>query len=164
HALWRRGVIPHQLVLVGGRGWQDAAIYDTIAQLNCGDALRLAGYVPTADLPALYSAADAFAFPSLSEGFGLPVIEAMACGTPLLAALTLLYSLLYIALLRPWQTPDEPTVFEYAALVSRLGRVPTSVDRDLALERRIVDSLARWHFFEYLIGHPPPALPNDLEE
>jgi len=84
HALWRRGVIPHQLVLVGGRGWQDAEIYDTIAQLDCGDALRLAGYVPTADLPALYSAADAFAFPSLSEGFGLPVIEAMACGTPVL--------------------------------------------------------------------------------
>jgi glycosyltransferase involved in cell wall biosynthesis len=84
HALWRRGVIPHQLVLVGGRGWQDAAIYDTIARLDCGDALRLAGYVPTADLPALYSAAEAFAFPSLSEGFGLPVIEAMACGTPVL--------------------------------------------------------------------------------
>jgi len=84
HTLWRRGIIPHQLVLVGGRGWQDAEIYATIAQLNCGNALRLAGYVPTADLPALYSAADAFAFPSLSEGFGLPVIEAMACGTPVL--------------------------------------------------------------------------------
>lgn len=84
HTLWRRGIIPHQLVLVGGRGWQDAEIYATIAQLNCGAALRLAGYVPTADLPALYSAADAFAFPSLSEGFGLPVIEAMACGTPVL--------------------------------------------------------------------------------
>jgi glycosyltransferase involved in cell wall biosynthesis len=84
YALWQRGAIPHQLVLVGGRGWQDAAIYTTIAELDCGDALRLVGYVPTADLPALYSAADAFAFPSLSEGFGLPVIEAMACGTPTL--------------------------------------------------------------------------------
>jgi glycosyltransferase involved in cell wall biosynthesis len=84
HALWRRGAIPHQLVLVGGRGWQDAEIYRTIAELNCGDALRLAGYVPTEDLPALYSAADAFAFPSLAEGFGLPVIEAMACGAPVL--------------------------------------------------------------------------------
>jgi glycosyltransferase involved in cell wall biosynthesis len=84
HALWRRGAIPHQLVLVGARGWQDSAIYATIAQLDCGDALRLAGYVPTADLPALYTAADAFVFPSVSEGFGLPVIEAMACGTPAL--------------------------------------------------------------------------------
>ncbi|HJZ49219.1 MAG TPA: glycosyltransferase family 1 protein, partial [Roseiflexaceae bacterium] len=84
HSLWSRGAIAHQLMLVGGRGWQDAAIYATIARIDCGDALRLAGYVPTEDLPALYSAADAFAFPSLSEGFGLPVIEAMACGTPAL--------------------------------------------------------------------------------
>lgn len=84
HRLYAHGAIPHQLVLVGGRGWQDAEIYRTIATLDCGDALRLVGYAPTEDLPALYSAADAFAFPSLSEGFGLPVIEAMACGTPAL--------------------------------------------------------------------------------
>ena len=75
----------------------------------------------------------------------------------LLAALTLLHSLLYLALLPPWQTPDEPTVFEYAALIGQLGRVPTSTDRDLALERRIADSLTRQHFFEYLLGHPPSA-------
>jgi len=82
----------------------------------------------------------------------------------LLAALTLLHSLLYLALLPPWQTPDEPTVFEYAALVGQLGRVPTNADRDLALERRITDSLMRQRFFEYLIGHPPPTPPNNLEE
>ncbi|MBK9712666.1 MAG: glycosyltransferase family 4 protein [Kouleothrix sp.] len=84
HRLWRRGAIPHRLVLVGGRGWQDRQIYRTIERLRCPDALRLVGYVPTDDLPALYGAADAFAFPSLAEGFGLPVIEAMACGTPTL--------------------------------------------------------------------------------
>jgi len=84
YRLRRSGAIPHRLVLVGGRGWQDAEIYRTIGALDCGDALRLVGYVPTVDLPALYSAAEAFAFPSLSEGFGLPVIEAMACGTPAL--------------------------------------------------------------------------------
>ena len=82
----------------------------------------------------------------------------------LLAALTLLHGLLYIALLPPWQTPDEPTVFEYAALVGQLGRVPANADRDLALERRITDSLMRQHFFEYLTGHPPPVPPNDLEQ
>jgi glycosyltransferase involved in cell wall biosynthesis len=86
HRLWRRGVIPHQLVLVGGRGWRDRAIYRTIDALDCGDALRLIGYVPGEDLPALYGAADGFAFPSLSEGFGLPVIEALACGTPTLSS------------------------------------------------------------------------------
>jgi glycosyltransferase involved in cell wall biosynthesis len=84
HRLWRRGAIPHQLVLVGGRGWRDGAIYRAIRSIDCGDALRLVGYVPSADLPGLFSAADAFAFPSLAEGFGLPVIEAMACGTPAL--------------------------------------------------------------------------------
>jgi hypothetical protein len=82
----------------------------------------------------------------------------------LLAALTLLHGLLYMALLPPWQTPDEPAVVEYAALVGQLGRVPTNADRDLALERRIADSLMRGHFFEYLIGHPLPAPPSDLED
>ncbi|MEO7910552.1 MAG: hypothetical protein ABIV47_12960 [Roseiflexaceae bacterium] len=82
----------------------------------------------------------------------------------LLATLTLLHGLLYIALLPPWQTPDEPTVFEYAALVAQLGRLPMNADRDLALEQRIADSLTRQHFFEYLTGHAPPAPPNDLEQ
>jgi hypothetical protein len=81
----------------------------------------------------------------------------------MLAALTLMHSLLYLALLPPWQTPDEPTVFEYAALVAQLGRVPTNTDRDLALERRITDSLMRQHFFEYLTGNAPAVPPNDLE-
>ena len=91
--------------------------------------------------------------------------RALAWRLPLLlAGLTLLHGLLYIVLLPPWQTPDEPTVFEYAALVGQLGRVPTNADRDLALERRIADSLMRRHFFEYLIGHPPPTPPNDLED
>jgi len=97
---------------------------------------------------------------------GHPAVAARALAwriPALLAALTLLHGLLYLALLPPWQTPDEPTVFEYAALVAQLGRVPTNADRDLALERRISDSLTRQHFFEYLTGHPPPAPPNDLE-
>jgi glycosyltransferase involved in cell wall biosynthesis len=89
HRLRRSGAIPHQLVLVGGRGWQDGELRRAIRSVDCGDALRVLGYVPTSDLPALYSAADAFAFPSLAEGFGLPVIEAMACGTPALISTAL---------------------------------------------------------------------------
>ncbi len=92
-------------------------------------------------------------------------VRGLAWRLPLLVgALTLLHGLLYLALLPPWQTPDEPTVFEYAALVGQLGRVPTNTDRDLALERQLADSLVQQHFFEYLIGHPPPAPPKDLEE
>jgi glycosyltransferase involved in cell wall biosynthesis len=84
HALRRAGKIPHRLVMVGARGWQDGPIFETVRALGCEDAITFTGYVPQADLPAIYSAADAFVFPSLSEGFGLPVVEAMACGTPVL--------------------------------------------------------------------------------
>ena len=49
-------------------------------------SIRFIGYVPDADMPALYSAADLFAFPTLYEGFGIPVIEAQSCGTPILTS------------------------------------------------------------------------------
>jgi len=88
----------------------------------------------------------------------------LAWRTPLLlATLALLHGLLYVALLPPWQTPDEPALFEYAALSGALGRVPRSADRDLALERQIADSLTRQRFFDYVLGHPAPAPPPDLE-
>src|SRR5262245_25366851 len=82
----------------------------------------------------------------------------------LLAAVALLHGLLYAWLLPPWQTPDEPTQFEYAALVAELARVPASTDSDMALEQRIADSLVRQHFFEYLVGHAPQTIPRTLED
>jgi hypothetical protein len=81
----------------------------------------------------------------------------------LLSSLALLHGLLYAVLLPPWQTPDEPSLFEYAALTTALGRVPTAADRDLALERKIVASLTQQRFFKYVLGHPAPAPPPDLE-
>jgi glycosyltransferase involved in cell wall biosynthesis len=84
HSLRQRGEIEHALVLTGARGWKDQAIFDTVRELGCADDVLFTGYVPSADLPALYSAAALFAFPSLYEGFGLPVVEAMACGAPVL--------------------------------------------------------------------------------
>ncbi|HMQ34447.1 MAG TPA: glycosyltransferase family 1 protein [Chloroflexaceae bacterium] len=84
HSLRRRGEVPHQLVIVGAPGWQYRPIYEEARALGCADEIVFTGYLPRGDLPALYSAADAFAFPSLAEGFGLPVVEAMACGTPVL--------------------------------------------------------------------------------
>jgi glycosyltransferase involved in cell wall biosynthesis len=74
------------LVLVGSRGWQDAAILTGIERLGLFSAVRLLGRAPIEDLVALYNLADALAFPSLYEGFGLPVIEAMACGTPVVTS------------------------------------------------------------------------------
>jgi glycosyltransferase involved in cell wall biosynthesis len=78
----KTGDLPHQLVCAGPYGWLSRDIEELIDRLEVESALRFIGYVPFADLPALYSLAEMFVFPSLYEGFGLPVIEAMACGTP----------------------------------------------------------------------------------
>lgn len=73
------------LVLVGGRGWQDDDIRTAIREAReAGDRVILPGYVDTEDLPRLYSGAEAFVFPSHYEGFGLPILEAMSCGTPVI--------------------------------------------------------------------------------
>src|SRR5436190_321443 len=77
------GDLPHQLVCAGPYGWLSRDIEELIERLEVEDALRFTGYVPFADLPALYSLAEMFVFPSIYEGFGLPVVEAMACGTPI---------------------------------------------------------------------------------
>jgi glycosyltransferase involved in cell wall biosynthesis len=79
---WKSGEVPHQLVCAGPYGWLSRDIEDRIERLQIEEAIRFTGYVPFEDLPALYSLAEMFVFPSLYEGFGLPVIEAMACGTP----------------------------------------------------------------------------------
>jgi len=82
----------------------------------------------------------------------------------LLAALALLHSLLYVWLVPPWQTPDEPAQFQYAALVGALGRTPVVADVDARLDQRMTASLVRNHFFEYLLGHPLPAPPQTIEQ
>jgi glycosyltransferase involved in cell wall biosynthesis len=73
-----------RLVLVGASGWDTAQTEAAIGRH--ADLVQRLGHVPDADLPALYSAADLFAYPSLYEGFGLPVLEAMRCGTAVLTS------------------------------------------------------------------------------
>lgn len=75
-----------QLVLAGGAGFRGKEIADDIRRRNLEPAVRLLGYVPDDDLPALYREAELCIVPSRYEGFGLPVLEAMACGTAVLAA------------------------------------------------------------------------------
>lgn len=70
------------LVVVGTRGWLYEDFFQRIEELGLKDVVHFPGYVLDADLPAIYSAADVLVMPSVYEGFGLPVLEAMACGTP----------------------------------------------------------------------------------
>jgi glycosyltransferase involved in cell wall biosynthesis len=77
---------PATLAIVGARGWGTEDPAATAARLGLGDLVRCLGPVPDGDLPALYGEALAFVFPSLWEGFGLPVLEAMAAGAPVLAS------------------------------------------------------------------------------
>ena len=81
-----RHKLSHRLVVVGKRGWLYDDILDHAERSPYRQDIVFTGFVPDADLPALYSAADVFAFPSLYEGFGLPPLEAMACGTPVVVS------------------------------------------------------------------------------
>lgn len=74
------------LVLVGAKGWHTQALWSKLVALERRGEARWLGYVPEADLPALYSGAAAFVYVSRYEGFGLPVLEAMGCGAPVLTS------------------------------------------------------------------------------
>lgn len=81
-----RDGLPHSLVLAGGRGWDYAAIDRAVADEGIGHRVIIPGYVRREDQPLWYSAADLFTYPSQYEGFGLPVLEALACGTPVVTS------------------------------------------------------------------------------
>lgn len=82
----REGGFPHKLLLVGKRTWLSDEIFSTLERLPSRERVVVTGEVSFDDLVALYNAATVFAFPSLAEGFGLPPLEAMACGAPVISS------------------------------------------------------------------------------
>jgi glycosyltransferase involved in cell wall biosynthesis len=76
------------LVLIGGKGWFFDEIFERVKALKLEAQVRFTGYVDDEALPLWYNAAAIFVFPSLYEGFGMPILEAIACGTPVIAAET----------------------------------------------------------------------------
>ncbi len=77
---------PHDLILVGPEGWMTGELHRTLERLHLGDRIRMTGFVSDRELGGWYSGADLFTFPSTYEGFGLPSVEAMHCGAPLLVS------------------------------------------------------------------------------
>ena len=82
----REAGLPHRLVIAGKRGWLAEIVDRDVNASGIAPLVHWAGYVASTDLPALYTGADAFCFPSLFEGFGLPALEAMACRLPTLVS------------------------------------------------------------------------------
>ena len=77
---------PLGLVLAGARGWLEDPIFQAVRSLGLENCVRFPGFIDDDDLPAVYRGAELVVFPSLHEGFGLPLLEAMACGIPVVAS------------------------------------------------------------------------------
>ena len=107
------------LVLAGGKGWKDAAILARSKQIKPPGRIILTGYVTQSQLHDLYAGAAAFLYPSLYEGFGLPILEAMACGVPVITS----------------NVSSMPEVAGDAALLID----PTRVDEIAAAMQRVVE-------------------------
>lgn len=84
----REAKLPHHLILVGAVGWKHSEINRAAVDAGIVNEVRFIGYAPQDELASWYRAADLFVYPSLYEGFGLPPLEAMACGTPVLTSNT----------------------------------------------------------------------------
>ena len=74
------------LVIAGGGGWLNSDIYSFVKEAGLENRVKFLGHVEDHDLPTLYSGCEVFVYPSLYEGFGFPVLEAMACGVPVITS------------------------------------------------------------------------------
>ncbi len=78
--------VEHKLVIVGNKGWMCDEIFKTVQSLRLEDEVIFTGYIADKELPLVYNSAELFVYPSTYEGFGLPPLEAMACGVPVITS------------------------------------------------------------------------------
>lgn len=88
HKAKREAKFEYKMVIVGGKGWLFSEIFQVVKDLNLEDDVIFTGFVPDEDLPGIYSGAELFVFPSLYEGFGLPPLEAVSYGLPVIISNT----------------------------------------------------------------------------
>jgi glycosyltransferase involved in cell wall biosynthesis len=118
-----------KLVIAGGKGWMMDDFVSFIAEKGLTDRICLTGYLQDEDLCALYSACTAFIYPSLYEGFGLPPLEAMACGAPVITSRT-------------------PALMETVGNAARLVDPQSADDIAQAMTEMLSDQKAREHYVE----------------
>jgi glycosyltransferase involved in cell wall biosynthesis len=126
----RRQGMAHELVCVGPYGWSSRDLYDQVDRLGLRRLVHFTGYVPADDLPVIYNLSEFFVFPSIYEGFGLPVVEAMACGIPVITSNT--SSLLEIAA----DAAETVDPHDVDALAAALVTLATNADRRGELSAR----------------------------
>jgi glycosyltransferase involved in cell wall biosynthesis len=121
--------LPHHLVLVGQSKWEASLVRRTAQQSPCADRIHFTGWVNDDQLRLLYNACEAFVFPSFYEGFGIPILEAMACGAPVACS----------------NTSAMPEVADGAALFFDPASIPDMVRalRDLVLDAELRTRLSR---------------------
>jgi glycosyltransferase involved in cell wall biosynthesis len=130
------------LVLVGGKGWLYDEIFARVRALGLERQVRFTGYVPDAELPLWYSAASLLLFPSIYEGFGMPVIQAMACGTPVVAANSSAV---------PEAAGDAALLFDphdASALAEQIGRVLDDPDMATVMTTQGLEQAQRFSWLE----------------
>ncbi len=88
YALLRKHILPPSLVIAGAKGWHHQEVFSAVEELGLQGHVIFPGYIPQEELPLWYNAAEFFVYPSLYEGFGLPPLEAMSCGTPVITSNT----------------------------------------------------------------------------
>ncbi|MDP3143755.1 MAG: glycosyltransferase family 1 protein, partial [Candidatus Omnitrophota bacterium] len=88
YLLKKEHFLPHKLIIIGMKGWMFEDVFKLVEELKMGQEIIFKDYVPFEELRFWYSGAEVFIYPSLYEGFGFPIVEAFACGTPVVTSNT----------------------------------------------------------------------------